>query len=531
MIILHRLFSITYYLFVIAFIVITTLGGLLFWRVGEVSYALICFAITAAAAVIYFNPKFYNLRFIAPALLALGAMIVVPVIYTISLSFTNLSESNRLNYRRALPYLMAQTYIADEGFVASVYGWESEEGLHLYLQDQESDDWFTSASPKVDKGITDNTIMLQTVEIAPEESFDRKFAISHRNFLDTLTLVLPNGISLTKDKLRTFAERQPRFTPLAGDQFLDNDTGDKILANRQTGRFEIIVSDDEDRLGGFISPTFLKSPNLSSYSDLFLDVNQLKIFFVVFLWSVFAATFTVALSYFVALITASLLNWTALREREWVKFILVACYALPAFAVINSFFWFFSTNQAPWGDVLPGGPVFTLVQQWFGLEIDWQFSPVFSRIKFLIVQFWMFMPFMLILCLGVIQSIPPSVYEAAKLEGAGTRASFFRITLPMTFIPLAPVLLIAFATAFNDLSLVDQLTAGAPEIPGSVPLASHVDLLVSFANRQAFGSVYNQGAGFGYYSLASTLFTLIFIILAVLSYFYLKLMKGSRYEQ
>jgi maltose/maltodextrin transport system permease protein len=531
MILLHRLFSAIYCVLVIAFVVSTALGGLLFWRVGEVTYSLTCFAIMLLAAVIYFHPRFYNLRFVAPALLALSTMIVVPVIYTISLSFTNLSESNRLNYRRALPYIESQTYIADGGLVASVYGWQSAEGLHLYLQDQESETWYTTSSPLEHDSLPDLSATLQVTNSIPDDKFDRKFAISQRNFLDTLTLTLPNGTELSKDKLRTFAERQPRFTPIGNQQFLDNETGDTILANHSTGQFEIVESDDADRLGGFVSPTFLKSSNLDSYRALMLDTGQLTIFFAVFLWSVFAATFTVSVSYFVALIAASLLNWPALREREWIKFVLIACYALPAFAVINSFFWFFSTDQAPWGATLPGGPVFTFVQHWFGLEIDWQFSPVFSRIKFLIVQFWMFMPFMLILCLGVIQSIPPSVYEAAKLEGAGTRASFFRITLPMTFIPLAPVLLIAFATAFNDLSLVDQLTYGFPEIPGSVPLASHVDLLVSFANRQAFGNVFNQGAGFGYYSLASTLFTLIFIVLAVISYVYLRLVKGTRYEQ
>jgi maltose/maltodextrin transport system permease protein len=251
----------------------------------------------------------------------------------------------------------------------------------------------------------------------------------------------------------------------------------------------------------------------------------MKIFSGLFLWSVFAASATVCSTFFVALSLANILSWQAIRERELYKLLFIACYALPAFAVINTFFWMFTTNQAPWGAELIPGPIYRAIDNLFGLKLDWQYDPILARVKFLIVQFWMFMPFMLIMCLGVIQGIPKSLYEAARLEGASTRRLFFKITLPLTFIPLAPVLIIAFATAFNDLGLVDQLIVGVPEIPGSAPLAAYPDLLVSYANRQAFGNAYTRGIGFGFYSLASTLFTVIFLILAGISTVYLRVIQ------
>jgi maltose/maltodextrin transport system permease protein len=517
--------STVYRISILAITFVFLFVAVFFWRLNETVYSLFALAIAAVFAITFLLPKFYNYRFMFPALLALFLVIVVPVLHMIGLSFTNLSESNKLNYRRALPYIATQTYVADNGISMNVSGWADNDRLNIFLWDDDSETWLGHSDSVSSMIMEAATIQMRPIAEDPSERFDRKFAIAFRNQLDLLTLTLPNGVELTKNKLRSFAERKLRFVELSEGEFRDQMTGDRILANHQTGEFEIVESDDSDRLGGFISPTFLKQNNFTNYLNLLKDTGQMKIFSLVFLWSVFAATFTVTTTFFVSLAIANLLSWPAIREREMYKIVIIACYALPAFAVINAFFWMFTTHQAPWGAELIPGPIYGIVDNLFGLKLDWQYDPSLARIKFLIVQFWMFMPFMLIMCLGVIQGIPQSLYEAARLEGAGTRKLFFKITLPLTFIPLAPVLIIAFATAFNDLSLVDQLIVGVPEIPGSAPLAAYPDLLVSYANRQAFGNAYTRGAGFGFYSLASTLFTIIFIILACISALYLRVIQ------
>jgi len=518
-----RLLNVGYYVVVIAALIFAFVTGLFFWRVNEVIFAGFGIAIGCVIAVVYFHPKLYNYRFVAPALIALVVIIIAPLIYIVNTSTTNMSESNKLNYSRAVNYLTKQTFVADDGIEMSVSGYGENGQLNLFLSSD--DQWFRSENTFAVSITAPQTVKMIVTDAPPSDILDKKFAISFRNELDLLTLTLPDGSKLTKHKLRSFAQSQPRFIEISRGLFNDNETGDRIEANFATGKFEIVESDDSERLGNFISPTFLKEADLENYREILTDPDQIKVFGWVFSWSILAATFTVSASFMTALLLASLLNWSAIREREVYKFILVACYALPAFAMINAFFSIFMTNQAPWGDVLPGGPVFNLVKLFFGAELDWQFSPVLSRVKFLIVQFWMFLPFMFILCIGIIQTIPTSLYEAAKLEGAGSRLSFLRITVPLTFKPLAPVLIIAFATAFNDLSLVDQLTMSSPAIKGSIPLATHVDLLVSFANRQAFGAVYTRGVGFGFYSLAATLFTLIFIVLFFISVLYLRLIN------
>jgi len=495
-----------------------------FWSVAESIFAFLALTIGALFAWIYFSPKMYNYRYVFPGLLALVVIIIIPIGFTIHMSLSNYSESNMLRYGDAKEILMSQTYIADDGIRLKVNGWQDEDNIHLYLENTNNEKWYTPEITLPASIELNRVISVKEISSPATDKFNRKFIFSSREELSKLSLVFEGDITLSKDSLKTFSERKPRYIETDNNLFLDQQTGDVIQAVLSDGMFMVAESEDESRIGGFITPTFLRSSSLKNYAQLLSDKDQIKSFNTVFTWSIFVATFTVATTFLISLIAASLLNWVAIAEREAYKTLIVACYAFPSFAIISSFWVLFQTEQVPWGDVVPMGPINATLNSLFSIKPDWMFDPVLSRVKFLIVQFWLFMPFMFIMCVGVIQSIPKSMYEAATLEGAGVRQQFLRITLPLTFIPLAPVLIIAFATAFNDLTLVSRLTASEPLIPGSVPVAGYTDLLVSFANTQAFGAPYARSFS-GNYSLASTLFTIIFIIVGIISMLYLRLIK------
>jgi multiple sugar transport system permease protein len=79
-----------------------------------------------------------------------------------------------------------------------------------------------------------------------------------------------------------------------------------------------------------------------------------------------------------------------------------------------------------------------------------------------IVDVWMWSPFVMLLCLAGLSAIPDYLYEAAEIDRASAWYTFWRITLPQT----APLLLIAvlFRTieAFKSFDLVMGLTQGGP---------------------------------------------------------------------
>jgi multiple sugar transport system permease protein len=93
---------------------------------------------------------------------------------------------------------------------------------------------------------------------------------------------------------------------------------------------------------------------------------------------------------------------------------------------------------------------------------EWLGDPTLSLWAIIIVDVWMWSPFVMLLCLSGLSAIPEYLYEAAAIDRASTWFQFRRITLPQVM----PLLLIAvlFRTieAFKAFDLVMGLTGGGP---------------------------------------------------------------------
>ncbi|SEA32336.1 carbohydrate ABC transporter permease [Rubrimonas cliftonensis] len=95
-----------------------------------------------------------------------------------------------------------------------------------------------------------------------------------------------------------------------------------------------------------------------------------------------------------------------------------------------------------------------------------------------IVDTWMWTPFVMLICLAGLRSIPESIYEAAEIDRASPWRQFWTITVPM----VAPFLMLAVLFRgienFKMFDLVVQLTGGGP---GSVTELASINL-----KREAF---------------------------------------------
>jgi len=130
----------------------------------------------------------------------------------------------------------------------------------------------------------------------------------------------------------------------------------------------------------------------------------------------------------------------------------------------------------------------------------------------IIVNTWLGYPYMMLLGMGFLQSVPTDHYKAAALEGSGAIRNFIEITLPQILPPFVPLLISNFAFNFNNIVLILLLTRGLPEIPGTTIPAGSTDILGSFTFRIAFQ---DSGQDFG---LAGAISTLIFIITGIIAY-------------
>jgi len=141
--------------------------------------------------------------------------------------------------------------------------------------------------------------------------------------------------------------------------------------------------------------------------------------------------------------------------------------------------------------------------------------PGLALIAVVIVDVWMWSPFVMLLVLSGLNAIPEYLYEAAAIDRASPWFQFWRITLPQ----VAPLLLIAvlFRTieAFKSFDLVMGMTGGGP--------GDQTELIAVNLYRQAFLGTFKTG-----YSSALAYIILIIIIAASNMYIkYLNQIKGE----
>lgn len=95
-----------------------------------------------------------------------------------------------------------------------------------------------------------------------------------------------------------------------------------------------------------------------------------------------------------------------------------------------------------------------------------------------IVDTWMWTPFVMLICLAGLRSIPDSIYEAAECDRASRWRQFWTITVPMALPFLMLAVLFRGIENFKMFDLVVQLTGGGP---GSITELTSINL-----KREAF---------------------------------------------
>ncbi len=138
-----------------------------------------------------------------------------------------------------------------------------------------------------------------------------------------------------------------------------------------------------------------------------------------------------------------------------------------------------------------------------GIEpVSWftQWSTAFAAN--VITNTWLGFPFMMVVSLGALQSIPADLYEAAEVDGASKWTQFRRITLPLLRPALLPAMILGSVWTFNMFNIIWLVSGGEP--------GGGTDILVSEAFRWAFQR--NEQYGF-----AAAYSVLIFCVLFVWS--------------
>jgi arabinogalactan oligomer / maltooligosaccharide transport system permease protein len=130
----------------------------------------------------------------------------------------------------------------------------------------------------------------------------------------------------------------------------------------------------------------------------------------------------------------------------------------------------------------------------------------------IITNVWLGIPFMAVIILGGLQSIPQSYYDAAAIDGASSFQKLYRITIPMLRPVLAPAITLGALWTFNNINVIYLMT-------GQAGGTERADILVTALYKAAF--TYSR------YSFSAAFAVMIFVVLLISTYVWMKIVKAS----
>ncbi len=150
-----------------------------------------------------------------------------------------------------------------------------------------------------------------------------------------------------------------------------------------------------------------------------------------------------------------------------------------------------------------------------GIEpVNWLFDPRAAKPAFILMTLWAVGPQMVIFLAGL-QGVPPSLYEAAEIDGASRVQRFFAITLPMISSITFFNLVVGIIASFQVFTTVFIMTQGGPQ------------------NATLFLVLYLYRNGFQYFKMgyASAIAWMLFLIIVLFTIVQFRLARRWVYEE
>ncbi len=138
-------------------------------------------------------------------------------------------------------------------------------------------------------------------------------------------------------------------------------------------------------------------------------------------------------------------------------------------------------------------------------SVDWVMPAV------IMVNVWKEFPFVMIMVLAGLQTVPDQLMRAAKVDGAGPLQQFWHVTVPHLRGVIMITTLLLFVTNLNSFTLVYLLTGGGP----------------AGASQLWITEIYNTAFRTFRYGEASAYSVILFLIMLSMGYFYVKALSGG----
>ncbi len=190
---------------------------------------------------------------------------------------------------------------------------------------------------------------------------------------------------------------------------------------------------------------------LENYESLFADRIFWLAVFNTLVYTIVATVGKFGLGLWLALILNNNLPFKSI-----IRALILVPWIVPTVLSAIAFWWIYDPQFSIISYLLVD------VLHWRSTYIDFLGQPWNARLSLIAANIWRGIPFVAICLLAGLQTISPSLYEAAMLDGATPWQRFRHVTFPMLMPILAIVLTFSVIFTFSDFQLVYAITRGGP---------------------------------------------------------------------
>ena len=460
-------------------------------------------AATAAMFLLYSTRRFVPGKYLFPGTFFLAVFLIIPIVLTVQISFTNYGDSNRGTRTKdeAISAIIANsvkqtpdspTYDLRVGTTGSV----TDGPFTLFLFDPDTSEIYTATAGSSLEPAEPGAVTLEGGKVTAAEGYT---LLSAKEVNAASAKINELDISIDDEhflQVKGFNQAVVATASMVYDEdsdtLTDTSTGN-IYTVQRIGTSDFYVNGN----GTVLDQSWQQNVGLANYVRLFTDSSILGQFGQAFVWTLVFAFGSVLLTFVVGFFLALVLNDDRIRGKKLYRSFLLLPYAIPGFVSLLVWANFYNHD-------------FGLINELLHLHINWLGDPTMAKVAVLLTNLWMGFPYMFIVCTGALQSIPADVKEAAKVDGATGIQATLRITAPLLLVAVAPLLVSSFAFNFNNFNAIELLTGGGPfETAGDV--RGGTDILISMIYRMAFGGARAD------YGFASAVSVVLFVITGVLA--------------
>jgi multiple sugar transport system permease protein len=278
--------------------------------------------------------------------------------------------------------------------------------------------------------------------------------------------------------VRREARRRPRVLPLpfraermatvvksdrqsagvwdALQRFLDNRTVLSIVFMAPAAGLLLVFLTYPLGLGVWMGFTDVKigRPGVWIGLENYVSLLQDDVFLLSVFNTIFYTTVATVAKFGLGLWLALLLN-NSMPFKAFIRAIVLLPYIIPTVLSAIAFWWIYDSQFSiiSWTLVELG-----LIDEYINFLGD----PWNARWSLIVANVWRGIPFVAICLLAGLQTISPSLYEAAALDGASSWQRFRHVTVPMLMPILSIVLTFSVLFTFTDFQLIYAITRGGP---------------------------------------------------------------------